>query len=152
MLFRSDELIKGHTYTLWAVVWNKPENCTTPYQCTDVDFGKLMQVEVELLWAAGRLAWRDGTGYFLGRLREGDDSRSANPFFGWPGFGGMQDVETAELHFVVRSHGPAIRGQIRDQLSSYEGGCTTFFPPFDQVPMNPGECGDLHFSIFPPGC
>jgi hypothetical protein len=94
--FKVSDLIQGHTYTLWCVAWNKPENCSTPNECSDVDI--------------------------------------------------------AELHFVLRSHGPAIPGLVNEQINSYEGGCTTFFDPFTKIPMNKGECGDFLFSIFAPGC
>lgn len=150
--FAVSDLIQGHTYTLWCVAWNLPENCTTPNQCSDVDFAIAGDVEVEVMYIAGHLVGKSGKGNFSGHLNEWDDSGSTNAFFGLPGFGGLQDVDLAELHFVLRSHGPAIPGLVNEQINSYEGGCTTFFDPFTQIPMNEGECGDFLFSIFPPGC
>ena len=150
--FETSGLIHNHTYTLWCVAWNKPVNCKVPNQCTDEDFPNFATVEVEVMYVAGHLVGKNGKGNFSGHLKEGDDSGSANAFFGLPGFGGLQDVEHAELHFVLRSHGPAIPGLVNEQINSYEGGCSTFFPPFSQIPVNEGECADIHFSIFPPGC
>lgn len=150
--YKTTGLIQGHAYTLWVVVWNKPENCMTPNACFDGDFANAGEVEVEVMYVAGHVVGNSGKGNFSGRVNEGDDSGSSNDFFGLPGFGGLQDVDAAELHFVLRSHGPAIPGLINEQISSYEGGCTTFFPPFTAIPENPGECGDFEFAIFPPGC
>lgn len=150
--YKTIGLAQNHAYTLWVVVWNKPENCTTPNACMDVDFAIADLVEVEVMYVAGHVVGNSGKGNFSGHVNEGDDSGSTNAFFGLPGFGGLQDVDAAELHFVLRSHGPAIPGEVNDQISSYEGGCSTFFPPFTAVPENPGECGDFQFAIFPPGC
>ena len=150
--FETSGLIHNHAYTLWCVAWNKPENCNVPNQCTDDDFANFASVEVEVLYVAGHLVGSNGKGNFSGHLKEGDDSGSTNAFFGLPGFGGLQDVERAELHFVLRSHGPAIPGLVNEQINSYEGGCSTFLPPFSKIPINEGECADIHFSIFPPGC
>lgn len=150
--YKTTGLIHHHAYTLWVVAWNKPENCTVPNACTDVDFAIADQVEVEVMYVAGHVVGKNGTGNFSGHINEGDDSGSTNDFFGLPGFGGLQDVDAAELHFVLRSHGPAIPGQVNAQISSYEGGCTVFFDPFTAIPENPGECGDFQFAIFPPGC
>ena len=150
--FEVSDLIHGHTYTLWCVAWNKPGECSTPNQCSDGDFANADLVEVEVMYIAGHLVGKSGKGNFSGHLNEGDDSGSTNAFFGLPGFGGLQDVDLAELHFVLRSHGPAIPGLVNEQINSYEGGCTTFFAPFTQIPMHEGECGDFLFSIFPPGC
>ena len=150
--FEVSDLIHGHTYTLWCVAWNKPGECSTPNQCSDGDFANADLVEVEVMYIAGHLVGKSGKGNFSGHLNEGDDSGSTNAFFGLPGFGGLQDVDLAELHFVLRSHGPAIPGLVNEQINSYEGGCTTFFAPFTHIPMHEGECGDFLFSIFPPGC
>ncbi len=64
-----------------------------------------------------------------------------------PSFGGLQDARQAEIHLVLRSHGPKIPGQINAQISSFQGGCTTNLPPFTEVPDEIGECADIHASI-----
>ena len=51
---------------------------------------------------------------------------------------------------VLRSHGPAIPGEVNEQISGYLGGCTTFFPPFTEIPDEVGECGDFEFAIHSP--
>ena len=51
---------------------------------------------------------------------------------------------------VLRSHGPAVPGIIKEQIGSYEGGCTTNFPAFTEIPDEVGECGDYEVAIFSP--
>lgn len=149
--YRTGDLIPGHTYTLWWVVWNNPENCIAyPGACDAPDFAIADQVKVEVMYAAGRKANQRGEAVFNAHLNTMDAVGTINDLFGLPTFGGLHDPMGAEVHMVLRSHGPAIPGQVDDQLSSYEGGCTTFLPDFTEVPDEPGECADLHFAIFQP--
>lgn len=141
--FKTTDLMPGHAYTLWWVVWNKPENCIVPGECTEADFANALDVEVQLLYAAGNVAGNNGKGNFSAHLNENDDTGSIHELFGLPNFGGLQNAETAEIHAVLRSHGPKIPGQVSEQISSYEGGCTVFLPPFTQIPVEEGECGDI---------
>mgnify|MGYP000176163377 CR=1 FL=1 len=147
MQFEANDLIPSHTYTIWWVVWNKPENCAGS-PCADTDFA--LPVEVEVLYAAGHVVGGSGKGKFTGHLKVGDDSESINALFGLPPAGGLQDAKAAEIHLVLRSHGPKIPGLVNEQISSYEGGCTTNFPPFTAIPAEEGECGDFEFAIFLP--
>ena len=154
--YKANKLIPGHAYTLWWVVWNKPQNCITPNQCIDQDFfTNATGVEVELLYAAGKVANRRGKATFYTRLRAGDTSKSINSgMFGLPSVGGLQKGNTfgAEVHLVIRSHGPSIPGQVYDQISSYDGGCTDPLAilPFTEIPDEEGECADIEFSIHAP--
>jgi hypothetical protein len=153
--YRSNNLIAGHAYTLWLVIWNRPENCATPNQCNDGDFAIADQVEVEVLFGgSGRVVGKNGKGTFYGRLKAGDVSESINDLFGLPPAGGLQKGNTfpAEVHLVLRSHGPAIPGMIHEQISSYVGGCTDPFAiaPFTEIPDAVGECGDIEFSLHAP--
>jgi len=154
--YKAKKLIPGHAYTLWWVIWNKPENCTTPNQCNDGDFPNAANVEVELLYASGAVAKRNGKVTFYSRLRAGNDSGSVNDLFGLPFFGGLQKGNTfgSEVHLVIRSHGPAIPGLVNEQIGGYLGGCPQSFPygfaPFTEIPDAVGECGDIEFSIHAP--
>ncbi|MDH3709118.1 MAG: hypothetical protein OER04_04475 [Cyclobacteriaceae bacterium] len=139
----------GHAYTIWWVVWNFPENCTVPGACTDADFAQAVAVGVDVMYAAGNVAGGSGIAGFAGHLKENDISASTNEFFGLEPVG-LLDSKKAEIHLVVRSHGPKIPGQVQDQISSYEGGCTVFFDPFTEIPDAPGECADTQFAIYPP--
>ena len=145
--FKTTGLMPGHAYTLWWVVWNKPENCATPGACVESDFANALNVEVQLLYATGSVAGNNGKGNFSAHLKENDDSGSVHEIFGLPNFGGLQDAHAAEIHAVLRSHGPKIPGQVGEQINSYEGGCVVNFAPFTEIPDEEGECGDIFASI-----
>jgi len=146
--YTTSGLIPNHAYTLWWVIWNKKENCAGyPAPCADTDFAIEDQVEVELLYATGLVADSNGQIRFSAQLNENNSSESINDLFGLPTFGGLQSAKSAEVHVVLRSHGPVISGQENEQIQSYEGGCTTFFAPFTEIPDDIGECGDFQFAI-----
>lgn len=148
--FKTTGLMPGHAYTLWWVVWNKPEECATPGACVESDFANALDVEVQLLYAAGNLAGNNGKGNFSAHLKENDDSGSVHELFGLPSFGGLQDAHKAEIHAVLRSHGPKIPGKVNEQINSYEGGCVVNFAPFSEIPDEAGECGDIIAAIHTP--
>lgn len=148
--FKTTGLMPGHAYTLWWVVWNKPENCETPGACVESDFANALNVEVQLLYATGSVAGNNGKGNFSAHLKENDDSGSIHELFGLPNLGGLQDAQKAEIHAVLRSHGPKIPGQVSDQINSYEGGCVVNFPAFTEIPVEEGECGDIIVAIHAP--
>jgi len=151
--YKATGLIPGHAYTVWWVIWNNPENCIVPGACSDGDFGD-PDVQVELMYATGHVAGDNGMGNFSGHLNENDASESINPLYGLPSYGGLLDAEKAEVHVVLRSHGPKVPGIVNEQIGSYLGGCpTTFpygFPPFSEIPDEVGECGDIYASIHQP--
>lgn len=152
--YSSNELTPGYAYTLWVVIWNNPENCAVPNACIDSDFAIADMVEVEVLYGAGHVIGNNGKGNFSGHLKVDDDSESINDLFGLPEAGGLQSGKSfsSEVHFVLRSHGPAAPGLIDEQISSYEGGCDDPYaiPPFTEIPDEMGECGDIEFSIHSP--
>ena len=150
--YKTTGLTPGYAYTIWWVIWNNPQECSIPGECNDPDFGNAEAVGVDVLYAAGHVVGKSGVGNFSGRLNAGDDSKSINALFGLPAAGGLQSGNTysAEVHLVLRSHGPAIPGEVNEQISGYLGGCTTFFDPFAEIPDEVGECGDIEFAIHSP--
>ncbi|MDH3697658.1 MAG: hypothetical protein OER83_03675 [Flavobacteriaceae bacterium] len=147
MNFKAEGLDKGYTYTVWWVIWNFPENCFEG--CDDPDFATPDAVGVDVLYAGGNVAGNAGKIAISGHLNEEDTSGSIRELFGLGVPIGLLDAESAEVHLVLRSHGPAIPGMVNEQISSYEGGCTDpfAFPPFTEVPDAVGECGDIYFSV-----
>jgi hypothetical protein len=152
--FKATGLIPGHAYTVWWVIWNNPENCNTPGACEDIDFGNADAVQVELMYATGHVVGNSGKGNFGAHLNENDASGTINPLFGLPTYGGLADAQKAEVHMVLRSHGPKIPGIVNEQIGSYLGGCPQAFPygfpPFSEIPDEAGECGDIYASIHQP--
>lgn len=151
-----DALIPGHTYTLWWVIWNNPNQCIGGGPCGLPDFPNAENVQVELLYASGVVAGKSGKATFSAHLKEGDVEGSVNDLFNLPGYGGLQigNQNGAEVHMVIRSHGPGIPGEIGEQITTYLGGCNPDnglgFPPFSAIPQNPGECGDIFAAIHTP--
>ncbi len=151
--FKATGLIPDHAYTLWWVIWNNPENCVVMGACADADFGD-PDVQVELMYANGHVASGNGKGNFSAHLNENDASGTINPLFGLPSYGGLHDAEKAEVHMVLRSHGPKVPGIVNEQIGSYLGGCPLEFPygfpPFTEIPDAVGECGDIFAAIHQP--
>ena len=63
---------------------------------------------------------------------------------------GLIDAQEAEIHILLRSHGPAIPGIVNEQIDSYLGGCTDNFDPLSAVPVAVGECGDIIAAVHKP--
>ena len=138
-----------HTFTVWLVIFNYPENCATPGSCEEVDFGNAEAVGIDVIYGSGGIVGGNGIGVSAGHVMEGttyDSQREV--FFGLPPLG-LLDAEKAEIHLVTRSHGPKIPGMVDEQTSSYAGGCDDPYgtPPFTYIPVNSGECADIQFSV-----
>lgn len=148
--FKAKNLYPG-AYTIWWVIWNNPEDCGIPNECADSDFGF---VEVEVLYAGGHVVGNNGKGNISAHLKAGDVSGSINDLFELPAAGGLQAGNTfdAEVHIVLRTHGPKVPGLVNEQISSYAGGCDTPFliPPFTAYPDEIGQCADIAAAVFSP--
>jgi len=142
-------MIPDHAATIWWIIWNSPENCEGIPCGSDADFGNAGTgpggTALSMMYAAGNIIRHSGVGTFHGYLKEGVIQGSINDQVGVPDLP-LLDAKKAEVHLVVRSHGPRIPGMEDVQTSSYEGGCTVNFFPFEAIPTNPGECGDIHAS------
>ncbi|MFQ5709341.1 MAG: hypothetical protein ACE5HO_17930 [bacterium] len=100
------------------------------------------------MFATGDVANHRGQANFRARREIGDLSGSLLPLFGLEPVG-LLDPHGAEVHMIVRSHGPAIPGKIDEQIGSFDGGCTAFLDP-PEVPDEVGECADIQFSVHQP--
>jgi hypothetical protein len=67
-------------------------------------------------FAAGHVVSPSGKGNFGGYVSVGDPTGF---FIGT----GLWDPRGAEVHLVVRSHGQPIPGRVKEQISTFEGGC-----------------------------
>ena len=151
--FKAEGLYPG-AYTIWWVIWNNPLECTEGNLCGEADFGT-PNVDVEVMYAGGHVVGNNGKGNFSAHLNAGDDTpESMNEAFGLPIIGGLRVGNTfdAEVHVVLRTHGPAVPGLINEQIGSYRGGCDNPFQyaPFTVYPNTIGECADIAAAVFPP--
>ena len=143
--FHTSGLEHGHAYSLWLVVFNVPGECSGP--CDEPDVVPGTDAMVDLLAVSGHVVGGSGKATFSGRRSVGDNSGSLFVQFGAPAPGLIYPYG-AELHLVLRDHGPAIPGQIPNQIMSYEGGCT----PESSFGLGDGDymCEDIQFSVHMP--
>lgn len=126
----------GDATTLWWVVFNDPGGCEDGCGEDEVaDFfdGVDDRAELGLLYATGSVA-TSGTWTAAAILHEGDESHL---LAGTP----LQDADTAEIHVVARSHGPAknmTTAELTAALTTLEGACDV------------NTCGDAQFAVFLP--
>lgn len=156
------DLDHGHVITMWWVVFNQPEHCEHGEEDVACGMGDLFDspegptgVEPSCLYADGSLVGGNGHAQFSDRLTVGEARDSCIAFFvdavdGLEGDDhGLTNPEGAEVHLVVRSHGPRIPGEVRDQRSSFAGGCERFLDAGAPHTLEPGECSDLQFAVLP---
>ena len=114
-------LTPGTAVTLWWVFFNNPHNCATR-PCTPADLAN-PAVQGSIASAGGKIVGADGTASF-GAYRTTNDKTGV-----FPGMGtgeGLLDALRAEIHLVVRNHGPALINDpvmLNQQLSLFNGGC-----------------------------
>jgi hypothetical protein len=122
----------GDAVTAWFIIFNNPQNCAT-HPCSGADL-PTADVQASVVNATGRIVGADGTADF-GAFRMAGDAT------GTESGPGLLDSFKAEIHFVVRSHGPAIVDNpetLQQQLTMFVGGCP------------PNTCANLNVSIHQP--
>ncbi len=131
-----NELKKGHPYTVWAVIFNRPSECAGNMNgdpCTPDDFGPLTDTRVTQI--SLNYSDDDGYAYFSGFVPEMPES------------GALVDAETAEVHFVYRRH-PDKKPQYVS-LNMFGGHCKVKHGEIVDGPKK-NQCEDEGFSIHQP--
>ena len=147
---RATGLEPWHAYTMWVVYFNDSMKCVDG--CNGPDFAA---AGGGVIYGTGRIGWHNGKARFTDLIRNGDGEsvvgeKPPPPF----AFAPFKAGPNNEFHIVIRSHGPLIFGQIRDQITTYGGGCEVNVGPFPEqmvdlpVPLAPGECGDVQLYVF----
>jgi hypothetical protein len=149
-------LEKGHTYTIWWVIFNNPDACDKADPEEDfcaigdlfVDFPNDLtpnpEVNPAVMAGSGHVVGASGKGKFASHLREGQITSEHPLFVGGPG---LLDARGAEIHLVVRSHGPLNPAAMPEQIKTFAGGCEVNLPA-GMVPEELGECADVQFTVF----
>jgi hypothetical protein len=150
MTLRTLELEPGHAYTIWWVVFNRPEACSGGptegplvgmFECGETDLGN-PDVELTLAVASGNVAGASGRGNFGSFLRVGDARDvigQGAPLFSGP----LTNPRGAEVHLVVRDHGPLNLAWMPDQIRTFGGGCDQDDPSYPPFLVGEGVAGDF---------
>lgn len=146
----------GSAAILWIVIFNEPDECTILGVCglsEDAFVSRADDIETDVMRAAGSLVGGSGKATFAGRGAVGDQGSSLQEVFGLSR-SGLLDARRAEIHLAVRTHGPVIRGLIRDMISTSNGGCVPVDPILGPLPndplIGPNACEDVHFAVHQP--
>jgi hypothetical protein len=130
-------LAENAAYSLWWVVFNYPEYCVGGCGDDDLPVGATPtsngdpRIRVSLLWGGGFVSDAGGAGDVRAHL-----DRAHAP--GEVRFGpGLRRPRHAEIHVVVRTHGPAEAGEVAAQIGSFDGGCT-------EEEIAAGECPNVN--------
>lgn len=152
---------EGLAVTLWIIIFNNPGECATPYACgDDADFGN-PDVMPDALYGAGNIVDSSEVVSFGFHRKGGDNSGSIADLFGMPTDDGepfgLRNPRGAEIHYVVRLHGPMIPMEMPGQIKTYGGGCVDnapygYGPPANegQLYLGWGQCQDVQFAINQP--
>ncbi len=138
---RAGGLAADNAATLWVVVFNNPEACVG--ECDDPDLFENPATQADLLYAGGDIANAQGKVNYGASIGTNDPSASIMPLFGLPAWG-ILDSSRAEIHFVIRDHGPRIPGLATAQTTTFNGGCQGFGPEFGTP--GPNTCTEPYFA------
>lgn len=137
-------------HTMWWVVWNNPEACGAD-GCTEADMGN-PATGLDIGYAAGVVVGESGRGSFSARLRERRPLSGFPTEFGITSGSGLVDAQNAEIHLVVRSHGPRIPGLVGEMTRTFHAGCDySVFGGLIQEgkygTAGPNACTDVQFAV-----
>lgn len=147
----AQQLDANAAYTIWAIVFNQPDACITapdsPTRCGSSDLTATPNpAEASAFVVGGFVTGGDGTVNVSAHLQGGPLPEGTDVLWG---VGGRNDNGSepglrtdngllAEIHFILRTHGPIIIGGTAEQISTLNGGCP------------PNTCGNQQAVGFPP--
>lgn len=138
----------GTALTLWIVIFNDPSACATS-PCGEPDLF-VPEVQADVLYTAGHVVGGSGETTFAGRRKVGDTSGSLFAILTGGPTPGLLDARTAEIHLIVRTHGPVIPELMPDMIRTFGGGCLGVPETGELGAPGPNECADLQFAIHQP--
>lgn len=123
--------------TLWWVVFNNPGACDAGCDGADLENP---DVQGSVVYSSGDVTGRAGRVRLVGSITE-TRAGFKDDLIGGPG---LLDADRAEIHMVVRSHGPRVRAIELEQITQFlDSGCSDL--------GGPNECRDIQFAIHLPG-
>lgn len=145
--FRTSGLAPGSVSTIWFVAFNNPSACLHPMMDGPVKIANcsvpdLMNAAAEptAVWGAGHVIGGNGKATFGGRVQVGDTS-GCDSLGRLPCNDGLTNPAGADIHLVVRTHGPMIPDLVNEQLHSFNRACEAGEP-------NVGLCANRQFALF----
>lgn len=138
---RTTGLTKGHAVSIWWVIFNNPDACDGA--CAGADLFD-PAVNAAVMSGGGNVVGDSGRSSFADHLNEGEITNEHPDFEDGPG---LTDARGAEIHIVVRSHGPKLEEHMPEQLKTFGAGCTDFLEA-GTMPTDEGECADVQFAAF----
>jgi hypothetical protein len=152
---------KGLAISLWLVVFNNPSACAVPNMCLDPDFAN-PDVMIDVVYAGGNIVGASEWTNIGFHYKAGENEGSIADLFGLflnaedEGFG-LLNPRGAEVHYVIRLHGPVNPAAMPAHVQSYGGGCVDFAPYGYGFPtgsnnlyLGLGQCQDVIFAVNPP--
>ncbi len=130
----------GHAYTLWLIIFNNPAACVDG--CGEDDLFRNGVLASGIFSGIGGFA--DGDGNLSGYKMTAEGYDNGTTLFG----PGLKSAKQAEVHVIVRSHGPESGDAAVSalQISTVDGGCDG--ADVEDVPPDAlGECGDVGASV-----
>lgn len=142
MMFHTAELAPGDAVTVWWVIFNNPAACADS-PCTSSDLPQNdgnPEAQAAMIYADGGVIGDDGRASFTARLDVGDNE-NAYAFE----TDGLTDLENAEVHLVIRTHGEALEDMLAAQITTLNGGCDNGSETTGEA--GPNTCANVMASI-----
>jgi hypothetical protein len=130
----------GHAVTIWWMIFNHPQACIHGASTPDPNDPRCGMADMDnpaaglsVLYAAGNIVDEDGAADFGAYRQEGDTDGAV------PGMGlGLLDAAAADVHLVVRDHGPVDPQMVAGQIRTFH---------ICNPPGEPLSCTDLQMSV-----
>jgi hypothetical protein len=107
-------------YSIWLAVFNSPEHCGIPHDCTPADLGN-PEVRASVFWGGGLISDGNGYGSTTMTLQPG---RTGRELFANMSDLGLQDIRRAHIHVVLRTHGLiGVAGSVANQIGTAWEAC-----------------------------
>jgi len=113
-------MLMAGAHTIWIVIFNRPENCAAGSgACMPPDLAN-PAVKGSVVAGAGYIVGLDGIANFEGSLSEGVPPQGIQVNVPSGTVDGLKNSRKAEIHLVIRAHGPTAAGNAVIQLTTFE--------------------------------